>query len=125
MIVIDSCGWVEYLTQRSLAQDYAPYLADPELVVPTIVIYEVHKFMVREVSEAAAARVAARMKDAFVIHLDLWLAMEAAEVSLKHELGMADAVVYATARMLEATLVTSDEDFADLPGVTYIPRDSG
>mgnify|MGYP001156268641 CR=1 FL=1 len=79
--------------------------------------------MVREVSEAAAATVATRMKEAFVIYLSEQLAMEAAEVSLEHKLAMADAIVYATAQMLEATLVTSDEDFADLPGVTYIPRD--
>ncbi len=51
--------------------------------------------------------------------------MAAAEVSLEHRLAMADAVVHATAQMLEATLVTSDEDFDELPGVTYMPQGGG
>jgi predicted nucleic acid-binding protein len=37
---------------------------------------------------------------------------------------MADALVYATALMHEATLITSDADFASLPGVTFLPKPS-
>jgi predicted nucleic acid-binding protein len=35
---------------------------------------------------------------------------------------MADAIVYATAWLRSAELVTSDKDFADLPDVTYIGK---
>ena len=98
---------------------------DEDIIVPTIVIYEVCKITLRERGEHWAELVGGVLQGYHVEPLDARLAMDAAEVSLKHKLAMADAVVYATAQMLEATLVTSDEDFADLPGVTYIARDSG
>jgi predicted nucleic acid-binding protein len=35
---------------------------------------------------------------------------------------MADAIVYATALVYKATLITSDADFKRLPGVVYLPK---
>ena len=55
-----------------------------------------------------------------VVSLNEELALEAADLSLQYGLAMADAVVYATARHYEALLVTSDADFAELPGVKYL-----
>ena len=48
------------------------------------------------------------------------IALLAADLSLRHGLAMADAVVYATARDQEAQLITGDADLKDLPGVVYI-----
>jgi predicted nucleic acid-binding protein len=44
----------------------------------------------------------------------------AADISMRHGLAMADAVVYATAKDQEADVVTGDADLKDLPGVVYI-----
>ena len=122
MILVDSSGWIEHLTSGSLADAYAEYLAAPDLLVPTVVVCEVYKFVRREVSEQVALRAAARLKSAQVVALDDTLALEAADLSLQHGLPMADAIVYATALARDATLVTSDEHFADLPGVTYLAK---
>jgi hypothetical protein len=35
---------------------------------------------------------------------------------------MADAIVLATGRLLDAEVITSDVDFDGIPGVTYIPK---
>jgi predicted nucleic acid-binding protein len=35
---------------------------------------------------------------------------------------MADSMIYATAVSIGADLVTSDADFAALPGVVYLPK---
>jgi predicted nucleic acid-binding protein len=43
-----------------------------------------------------------------------------ADVSMRHGLAMADAIVYATAQDQEAEVVTGDADLKDLPGVVYI-----
>jgi predicted nucleic acid-binding protein len=43
-------------------------------------------------------------------------------VSLEHRLAMGDAVVYATAILNDAVLVTSDSDFAAIPGVIYLEK---
>ncbi len=121
MTLVDSSGWVQHLMDGPLADVYARHLAADDLLVPTVVLYEVCKFMHREVSADAAARVASRMKEAQLVPLDDQLALEAAEVSLQHGLAMADAIVYATAQAFEAKLFTSDADFRDLPQVEYIP----
>ena len=50
------------------------------------------------------------------------MALYAADFSLAHRLSFADALIYATALSCEVTLVTSDEHFAGLADVTYIPK---
>ncbi len=125
MILVDSSGWIQYLTDGPLAEAYAEYLASDELLVPTIVLYEVCKFVQREVSAEQAVAVAARLKEQQVVPLDEFLALEAVDVSLRHGLAMADAIVYATARGLGATLVTSDADFRELAGVKYLALPGG
>ena len=120
MTIVDSSGWIEHLTDGPLAHVYEEHLAAPDLLVPTIVMYEVYRFMRREVSEGWAIIVAGRMRAARVVSLDDQLALKAADFSVQHGLAMADAVIYATARDCEATLVTGDADFAGLPGVEYI-----
>jgi len=125
VILVDSSGWIEHLIDGPLADAYAEHLASAELLVPTIVLYEVCKFVQREVSAEQAVVVAARLKEQQVVPLDETLALEAADLSLQHGLAMADAIVYATARAMGATLVTSDVDFAALPGVQYLARPGG
>lgn len=123
MRLIDSSGWVEYFSKGPLASAYRPYLNAPEdLITPAIVLYEVVKKVLIEEGEQSAAEAAAYIRKTQVIPLDDALAISAAKVSVKHKLPMADAIIYATAQSLGATLITSDEHFQGLPGVEYIPR---
>ena len=50
------------------------------------------------------------------------IAYLAADVSLRHGLAMADAIVYATAKDQDADVVTGDGDLKDLPGVVYVTQ---
>lgn len=120
MNLVDSSGWIEYLTAGPQATSFQPYLIEPDLLVPTVVMYEVYKFLRREVSEEWARRAVTRMQEAQIVPLDDSLAMEAADASLEHRLPFADAVVFATARRFSAVLVTGDKHFAGLPGVEYL-----
>ena len=44
VILVDSSGWLEYVTDDTKAEDFAPYIEAQNLVfVPTIVLYEVYK----------------------------------------------------------------------------------
>ena len=52
------------------------------------------------------------------------LALTAADVSLAHDLAMADALILATANAYRAELITSDADFAGIENVTYLPKTS-
>ena len=123
MTVIDSSGWLEFLTDGPLAKAYADHLQDPKHVVtPTIVIYEVYKVIKRQRHEEAALAAAAQMGKTRLVPLTDAIALTAADVSLAYRVAMADAIIYATALSEGAKLVTSDADLAPLPGVTYLKK---
>lgn len=123
MIVVDSSGWLEFLTDGLLADEYARRLRQPATVItPTIVMYEVYKHSKRLRGEEGALDAVAAMQKTLVVPLNDELALIAADLSIEHKLPMADAIVLATARMYEADVVTSDSDFDGVPGVTYIPK---
>lgn len=120
-ILVDSSGWIHFFAGGPLADRYASYLTGAgELVTPTIVLYEVYKRIKRERGEQSAQRAAGRMSATKVVPLTESIALLAADLSLQHGLAMADAVIYATSRDLDARLVTSDTDLKDLPGVLYL-----
>lgn len=126
MIVIDSSGWIEFFTDGPLADEYAGRLRKLAAVVtPVIVIYEVYKRLKRELSEDDAVTAVSAMQRSQVVAIDQEIALTAADLSLEHGLAMADALVLATARRFHAELVTSDRDFEQVTGVTYLPKKSG
>lgn len=121
MVVVDSCGWLAWFTDGPLADQYQQYLEDrQELLVPTIVLSEVYKVLKRQVGEEKAILAFGHMKCSTVIPLDENLALLAADVSLRHTLAMADAIVYAAALANNCNLITSDRDLDALPQVTFI-----
>jgi predicted nucleic acid-binding protein len=123
VIVVDSSGWLEFLTDGVLADEYANRLRQPAAVItPTIVMYEVYKHTKRLRSEEEAWDAVAAMQKTRVLPLTDELALLAADLSLMHKLPMADAIVLATAQAHDAEVITSDSDFADIPGVVYIPK---
>jgi predicted nucleic acid-binding protein len=121
--VVDSSGWVEFLGNGPKADAFAKYLENPEtLLLPTVVVYEVYKKMLREQSRTLAEKF---LSIAFSfqereIGLDVSLAAFAASTSLRSNLPMADAIIYATAQAHQAQLITSDAHFTGLPGVTVL-----
>ncbi|BAF58680.1 MAG: type II toxin-antitoxin system VapC family toxin [Pelotomaculum sp.] len=121
MILVDSCGWIEFLADGNKAGEYAKFFLKTEnIVTPTIVIYEVFKKVLRERGEEAAITVAAQMNNTRVIELNESISLLAADLSIKHNLPMADAIVYATAKSLKCRVVTSDKHFRDLSDVIFV-----
>jgi len=122
-MLIDSSGWLEFFTDGPLASDYASRLKDLRAVVtPTIVLYEVYKVIKRQRGEEEALAAVAQMGKSRLIPLTDTIALTAADVSLTHQLAMADAIVYATALTEGVKLITSDADLAPLPGVSYLRK---
>lgn len=120
-VLVDSSGWIEFFTDGPLADRYASYLTpSTQLVTPTIVLYEVYKKIKRERGEETAILFAGRLNATQVVPLTESIAFLAADLSLRHGLAMADAIVYATAQDQGAEVVTSDADLKDLPGVVYV-----
>ena len=123
MILVDTCGWIEWLTEGALVNSFAAYMKDPaELLVPTTVQYELYKWVKRESDENKALDTIALADDSLVVPLSTDIALVAADLTLSHKLAFADAVFYASAQKYNVELVTSDDHFEGLPGVTYFPK---
>ena len=76
----------------------------------------------RESDENTALANIALADDSLVVPLSTDIALMAADLTLSHKLAFADAVIYASARKYNVELVTSDNHFEGLPGVTYFPK---
>ncbi len=121
--IVDSSGWVEYLGDGPKSDAYARFFKqDDAVLLPTIIVYEVFKKLLRErgISLAEQFFAHARQLADNTIMLDTDLAVQAARLSSETGLPMADAIIYATAHAVQAELITSDAHFSGLPGVTLI-----
>jgi len=120
MNLVDSSGWLEYFADKPNAGQFARPLADAaSLVVPTVVMYEVFKVMLREAGEERALVAHAHMQQARTVDLTPDLAVQAAALSHALRLPMADSIILATARAHGAVLWTQDEHFKGQPDVRF------
>ena len=123
MNVVDSSGWIEYYVSGPNAGFFEGPLLDVEnLLVPSISILEVYRYVLRKRGRQDALAVAASMRQGRVLALDEGLAIEAAEIGASHALPLADSIIYASAQSHDATLWTQDADFEGLEGVEFKPK---
>ena len=123
MIVVDSCGWLEYLADTAYAPYYAKAIEDTaNLIVPSICIAEVFKKIIKERGEDTAFKAIAVMKQGHVVALDETIALSAGKISAKNAIPMADSIVYATALFTGASVLTQDNDLRGLPGVRMVDK---
>lgn len=121
--VVDSSGWVEYLTKGTNAPFFLPVLQDTQnLIVPAICIFEVFKRILLNADEETALQVIGVMSQGQDVDLDRNIALDAARLSVKLKLSMADSIILATTHAYEAVLWTQDAHFKDLAGVRYIEK---
>ena len=122
-VLVDTCGWIEWLTDGILADRFAPYLVNLDnVIVPTSIQYELHKWICREKSEVLALEIITLTQQANVIPLTESIALLASELSQKFKLSFADAIIYATAQQEKVELVTADDHFENLPNVLYFSK---
>ncbi len=123
MNVVDSSGWIEYLLDTERADFFASAIEQRDkLLVPVIALYEVHKVLTRVLPAGAVVSVLDVMRLGRVLELTDSRAIAAADISLRHRLAMADAVMYSMALEYGAMFWTQDVDFQGLPSVTCFPK---
>ena len=123
MNIVDSSGWLEYFSGGPGADNFVTPLDTPSaLIVPSITIYEVFKVVLRETGENEALQAIAAMQKGAVVNLSDRLAMDAAKISLKRRLPMADSIIIATAAAHRCTIWTQDSDFENIQGVKFFPK---
>ena len=123
MRVIDTSLWVEYLADGMLA-DQAERCIEPldSCLVPAMVHYELKKWSARNPGEKLAKPLLSILTECRTVDMDMIVATEAALLSLRHKLHATDAIIYATARVHDAPLMTCDAHFKGLPGVEFIGK---
>lgn len=121
--LVDTCGWIEWLTDGKLASSFELYLKHPsELIIPTLIQYELYKWVSREKNSTLALEIIGITESGSIISLDTALALYAADISKEYNLSMADAVIFATSKNNNALLITSDKHFKHLPNVKYFEK---
>lgn len=125
MNVVDSSAWIEYLTDGANAPVFAAVIEKSEqLLVPSITLLEVFKWVARVSDEPTALQAVALMQRGVIVALDSALALSAAALGLHHRLPLADSIIYASAQAAGATVWTQDVDFEGLRGVKYFAKNS-
>jgi len=123
MNMVDSSGWVEYLTNGKNADFYSTPIRDTtHLVVPTISIYEIFIKFLQQGRESDALKVVSIMSQGTVLDLTISIAINAAKLSYDHKIPMVDAMILASARAESAILWTQDEHLRDFPDVKFISK---
>jgi predicted nucleic acid-binding protein len=122
MNIVDSSGWLEYLSDGPNASAFEKTLMNTEdLVVPTLCLFEVYKVVLCEHGENDALQAVALMRQARTLDLTTEIALLAARLSLEFKIPAADSIILATGRLCEATIWTQDEHFKNIKGAKYIP----
>ena len=123
MNLVDTCGWLEYIADSVNADNFEKAILDIDnLIVPTIVIYEVFKKILNEFDEDKALTITAHMRLGKVVDFDESTAIYAAKISSEKKLAMADSIIYATAERNGAILYTQDDHFSKLKNVKYFKK---
>ncbi len=121
--VVDSSGWIEYFTGGRNAGFFAPAIRDLAiLIVPTLCMCEVFKRLLATLGEGSALQAVGVMALGNEVELSRAIALEAAQVSLRLKLAMADSMILATVLVHGAKLWTQDEHFMGVEGVSYIVK---
>lgn len=120
MNLVDSSAWLEYFADGPNADFFAPAIErSRDLLVPTIVVFEVYKRVLQQRSERAALEAVSVLQHGQIIELSAALAIAAARIGQHEKLPMADSIILATARGLNAIIWTQDSDFEKMDRVKY------
>ncbi len=91
MRVVDTSAWIEWMLGSSLGRNVEAELpSNGDWIVPTIVQYELARWMARELPDAVAAATIAFSTQLVVKPLDTALSTKAADYSRDHKLAMAE-----------------------------------
>ena len=122
--VVDSSCWIEFLAGSDNGFRVKSIIEDKQsLIVPTISVFEVHKFLSRQAMTEQDIKIGlGYMHQGQTVDLTSDRAIAASKIAQKHKLAMADAIMYSIALEFEATFWTQDVDYQGLPSVEYFVK---
>lgn len=124
MNLVDSSGWFEYFLNSPNARYFVPIIENTdELIVSPINYYEIYKRVLHEFGADEANRAVGFLNQGTIIEISTSISLQAAELSKKYQLPMADSLLLSTAYAKEAILWTLDSHFKDIPDVRYFEKE--
>ncbi|MBS3149446.1 type II toxin-antitoxin system VapC family toxin [Candidatus Woesearchaeota archaeon] len=121
-VLVDSWAWIEYFKGSNLGIKAKNVIESGEqLLISTINISEIYHFLLNNKMDAEKL-IKFVLDSSFVIQLDTQIAIKAANIKFTKKLGMADAIVLATAEENNAMILTGDDDFKNIKNVIYIGK---
>jgi len=125
--VIDSYAWIEYFMGTRMGETVKSLIENSEeKYTPTICLAGVYGKTLKVESQELAEKQRAYIKEkSALVVLDETIAVESARLNIKMRKeidgwGLADSIVYATATVKKAEVVTGDEHFKKLKNVLFI-----
>ncbi len=119
-MVVDSSVWLEILLDGPLAAKCQKAMYNQPIRVPALVLLEVYKMLRARAGEPLALESVAAISRHDVLSLTREVALLAGDICLDKKMGMADGMVLAHARILGESLLTLDNDFADVESATVV-----
>jgi len=125
--IIDSYAWIEYFMGTRAGEKAKPIIeSQEEKITPTICLAEVYAKTLKVEGRELAEKQRAFIKEKSALaQLDEAIAVASAGVQteMKKEIdgwGLADSIVYATALLKKADVITGDQHFKKLKNVLFI-----
>jgi predicted nucleic acid-binding protein len=119
-VILDTSCWIEFFLGSGRAASYAHHVGTSTVIVPSLCLFEVVRTLLKNFDNEHVLQAISVMQQQTVIPLTEAVAISAAQLAVNLNLSTADAVVYATAQLHHATLITHDTDLTDLTGVSVV-----
>ena len=121
-VLLDSWTWIEYFKGSEKGRHAEKYMKGGEqIIISTINVAEVFRYTLSTLSlREAEAAVNYMLNAAFVIPVNVEIAIEAAKIKHEKKWGLGDSIILATARQNTAVVVTGDEDFRNEKNVVFL-----
>ncbi|MBS3166563.1 PIN domain-containing protein [Candidatus Woesearchaeota archaeon] len=117
--LIDSSVWLEYLVHSKYKDIFE---TEDILYISALSLFEIKRKLMRDkfnINEITLTLEFVKKK-MLIVPVSVEISEKAAELSLQYKLGAMDTLIYASAVLHPATLLTCDNDFRGLPGVMVL-----
>ena len=121
-VLVDSWAWIEYFKGTPIGRVVEEHLdKDEKVITSSINVAEVFGFLLRNQGEELADEgLQFIMESSFIIPFAVDIAIDAAIAKNEKRFGLADAIVYATAKNHHAVILTGDSDFRKIENVKFL-----
>ncbi len=117
-VLFDSSAWISYFLEAN--EDVNEISKEAGIIFTSILsIFEIKRALIRRniSAEMINKSLAFILHKSVIVDLDLEIAEKAVDISVNGKLAAIDSLIYATATMHDAILITGDQDFKSLESV--------